>query len=278
MEDKMKLLISADMEGISGVVEPNHCNSSHPEYQRFRRVMTDDVNSAIRGAFKGGADQVVVTDAHGSKTNILAELLDERARLNSGPTAPYAMMQGANDQMDAAMFVGYHARMGEQNAILAHTISGMKISNIWLNGQVSGEFGLNAAFCGHFGVPVLLVSGDLAVGHEANQWVPGIEQVVIKTASGRHSAECIPAPAAQRMIEEAAERAVRRYKDGGAPRPMQVTSPVKITIEFHHTGMADTAAGLPDAVRLDGRRIEVEALDMHDAYLAMRACINLASA
>ncbi len=117
----MKILIAADMEGITGVVHWDQVDSQHPEYQRFRRIMTGDVNSAIRGAFEGGADEVIVADGHDSARNILIEDLDPRARLNSGTPSPLAMVQGVDQGVDGAMFVGYHARCGAPNAILDHT-------------------------------------------------------------------------------------------------------------------------------------------------------------
>ena len=273
----MKILISADMEGISGVVDPSHVTSTHPEYQRFRQIMTDDVNAAIRGAFKAGADQVVVSDAHGSKTNILVERLDERAELNSGGIAPFGMIQGVDEGVDAAMFVGYHACMGTQNAILSHTISGARVANIWLNDRLVGEFGLNAAVCGFFGAPVLLVSGDLAACQEAEAWAPGVAQVVVKRATTRHSAQCLPTARAQRMIETQAEDAVKSYLQGGAA-PLQVAGPVKIVLEFHQAAMADQVRGLPGVVRLDGRRIEIIAPDMPSGYLTLRAAISMGNA
>jgi len=270
----MKILISADMEGISGVVDPAHTNSTHPEYQRFRQIMTEDVNAAIRGAFKGGATEVLVSDAHGNKTNILVEKLDERAEINSGGIAPFGMVQGADEGFDGAMFVGYHSRMGTQG-ILSHTISGARVSNVWLNERITGEFGLNASLCGYYGTPAILVSGDLTACQEANEWVPGIEQVVVKKSTSRFSARCLPTTRSQRLIEESTEKAVKRLKDGGAPPPLQILAPVKIVLEFINSAMADQAEGLPGVNRLDGRRIEMDSFDMPTAYRTLRAAISL---
>ena len=169
----MKLLICADMEGVTGVTEWNHVSPSHAEYPRFRRLMTADVNAAVRGAFEGGATEIIVADGHNLGTNILIEELDPRARLNGGTTAPLAMVQGIQDGPDAVFFVGYHARNGTQNAILDHTWSSSTVADVWLNGRVTGEIGLNAGVCGHFGVPVLLVTGDQSAGAEAREWLPG---------------------------------------------------------------------------------------------------------
>jgi D-amino peptidase len=274
----MRILISADMEGISGVVDPSHVDPSSAEYQRFRRIMTADVNAAIRGAFAGGAAQVLVSDAHASKTNILVEEIDERAELNSGRIAPFSMMQGVEEGFDAAFFVGYHARMGAEMAILAHTINGSRVANVWLNERITGEFGLNAALAGHFGTPVILVTSDLAGCQEAAEWAPGIEQVITKSATSRHSARCLAASASQKLIEQGARKAVERLIAGQAPAPVKVSAPVKLVLEFMHPGQADVAAAMPGVARIDGRKVTIPPAEMPEAYLGLRAAINVANA
>lgn len=148
----MKILIAADMEGITGVVHWDHVDHNKQDYGRFRKLMTEDVNAAIRGAFDGGAGEVIVADGHGTARNILIEELDPRARLNTGSPSPLAMTQGAQTGIDAAMFIGYHAKVGTENAILDHTWSGA-VANVWINGRIVGEIGVNAAVCGYYGAP-----------------------------------------------------------------------------------------------------------------------------
>ena len=127
----MKLLIAVDMEGITGVVNFDQTDPHHPEYQRFRRLMTQDVNAAVRGAVAGGAETILVTDGHWNSTNILIEELDARAILNSGSPSHYSMVEGVDSGVDAAFFIGYHARMGTENAILDHTWSSSRVKNLW---------------------------------------------------------------------------------------------------------------------------------------------------
>lgn len=128
----MKILIAADMEGISGVVDWDQVTTTHPEYARFRRVMTQDVNAAIRGAFEGDADEIIVNDGHSCTRNILIEELDPRARLISGTPSPLSMVEGVDRGVDAVIYVGYHARIGTQNAILEHTWSDERMTNLWI--------------------------------------------------------------------------------------------------------------------------------------------------
>ena len=272
----MKLLIAVDMEGITGVVTWNHVDPGHAEYQRFRRLMTQDVNAAVRGAAEGGADEIVVTDGHWNSDNILIEELDPRAKLNSGTPSPFSMVQGIDQGVDAVFLIGYHARMGTPHAILDHTWSSARVQNLYLNGRPSGEIGLNASLCGHFGAPVLLISGDQSANKEAAEWIPGIENVVVKQASSRWSAELLPPAVTQQMICEAAARAVHNFANGKFPAPVKQTYPVTVGVDFLYSEMADKAALLPGSQRIDGRKIEVTLPDMPAAYQAFRAAVTLA--
>ena len=271
----MKLLIAVDMEGITGVVDWKHVDSTHLEYQRFRHVMTADVNAAITGAAQGGADEILVADGHGYGKNILIEELDPRASLNSGTPSPFAMVQGIDTGVQAAMFVGYHAHMSTEKAVLAHTWSSERVSNVWLNGRLVGEIGLNGSVCGSFGAPVLLLTGDQAACNEAQDWLPGIETVAVKKASGRYAAECLPPGVTHPLITQAAERVVGRFLEGEGPAPLGAETPVRITVEFLNTAMADNAALLPSVQRLDGRRVEFQAEDMPGAYRFFRSVVSL---
>jgi D-amino peptidase len=276
--DLMKILIAADMEGVSGVVHWDHVSSKHEEYKRFRKLMTGDVNAAIRGAFDGGAEEVIVADGHGNGRNILIEELDPRARLNSGSPSPFAMVQGVDSGVSAAMFVGYHARVGSGNAILDHTWSSSSVANVWLNGQLIGEIGWNASVCGHYGVPVILISGDQAACAEASKLLGPIETAVVKRASGRMAAECLPPEVTQKEIYEAAKRAMARLEAGQASQPLSLPAPFKVTIELVSSDMADRAAIMPGAHRLEGKRVELTADDAPSAYRAFRAAVYLAVA
>jgi len=275
-EKWMKLLIAVDMEGTSGVTTWDQVTPGHAEWQRFRRIMTADVNAAIAGAYLGGVDEIVVSDGHWNGDNLLIDELDPRARLNTGSPSPWSMVEGLNEGVDAAFFIGYHARNGTAHAILDHTWSAARVHNLYINGRVSGETGLNGSLCGHFGVPVLLLSGDQTVGVEAREWIAGIETVTTKIAHGRWSAEVFPPEIVQEKLRVAAETALRRFLKGEGPKPIQPTYPVTITLELVGSDMGDKAALLPGARRLDGRTIEFTAPDMPAAYQAFRAAVTLA--
>jgi D-amino peptidase len=271
----MKILIAVDMEGISGVVTWNQVDPDQAEYQRFRRIMTDDVNAAIRGAFDGNTDEVIVADGHWNSTNILIENLDPRARLNAGTPSPFSMVQGIDDSIDGVFFVGYHARAGSQNAILDHTWSSVRVANLWLNGTLVGEYGINGAMCGYYDAPVLMISGDQTVCAQTVELFGPIETAVVKQANGRFTAECLPPAIAQEKIYQAALRAMQNLKDGKA-KAFRLSEPVQVTIDFNNSEMADKASLYPGAQRLDGRRIQFTAPDMRAAYAGFRVALALA--
>jgi D-amino peptidase len=271
----MKILIAADMEGIGGVVAWDHVSPDHKEYARFRKLMTAEVNAAIRGACEGGGDRVVVADGHAFGRNVLIEELDPRAELHTGSPNPLGMVAGAAADVDGALFIGYHARAGTENAILDHTWSSTRVANLWLNGDRVGETGLNAALCGHFAVPVLMVSGDRAVCQEAAALLGDVETVAVKEATGRMAAQCLPPEVAQERIREAASRAVVHLRDGETVEPLRLPTPVTLAVEFPKSDMAEKAAFLPGAQRQE-RRVTYVGEDMVEVFRAMRSMLALA--
>jgi D-amino peptidase len=273
----MKILIAADMEGITGVVHWDQVMPNHPEYSRFCKLMTGDVNAAIRGAFAGGATSIMVTDGHYNGRNILIEELDTRATLNSGSPSPLSMVQGVDENVDGVMFIGYHGRMGAVNTILDHTWSDERVSGVWVNGQAFGEAGLNGAVCGHFNVPVIMASGDQTLCAEVQELFGSkIETAQVKKAVSRMSAECLPPAVTASLIEQAAKRAVINLKSKKTPKPLKVTKPINLTVKFEQSDMADKAALMPHAIRTVERRVEYVASDMVTIYLAFRTMLALA--
>ena len=266
----MNVLISVDMEGISGVVLNDHTFSNHKEYERFRKLMTAEANAAIIGALAGGATRVVVNDSHGGMANILIEELNPAAELISGSPKPFSMMEGIGPDVDAVFFVGYHAASGTGAAVLEHTWSG-RVAELRLNGQAVGETGLNAALAGAFGVPVVLVTGDRAVTEEARALLGEIETVAVKDGVARTAARCLHPQVAQERICQAAERALRL----GA-RPLVVPAPITLRVVFQRAQHADVAELVPGSRRVDGRTVEWTGDDMPAVYKVFRAMTTLA--
>jgi D-amino peptidase len=267
----MKVYVSVDMEGISGVVDWGQVTVGQPEYERGRKLMTADANAAVEGALAGGATEVLVVDSHGPKMNLLVEELHPEAELIRGRVKPMPMLQGIDEDIDLALFIGYHAKAGSLRAILNHTWY-LLVLDVTLNGQPVGELGFNAATAGHYGVPVGLVSGDQAVVDEGVALLGDIETVVVKTAYGMNAARCVPTKKSVQMIRDAAERAVRR---GG--QVFAVTAPVTLGVSFHTSMQAEMAACMPGTRRVDGRSLEFVAKDMVEAHNAFRSLARLAA-
>ncbi len=268
-----RILIAADMEGITGVTNWDQVTPGHPEYMRYRRIMTGDVNAAVRGAFEAGADEVCVADGHWDGSNILLEELEPRARLNSGSPSPWSMMQGV-DQADGVLFIGYHARVGSHEAICDHTWSSRCVANLWINDNLAGEYTLNAGLAGHYHVPILMISGDQSACAQAREQLGPLETAVVKRATGRYAAECLSVEASQTLIRETAKRAVQHLLRKDAPPPFVVQTPVKVTVQLFTSDMADRAMLMPGAIRQD-TKVSFVAEDMLRAYSSFRALVNM---
>jgi D-amino peptidase len=273
--ENMKILIASDMEGITGVVNWDQVTPGHFEYPRFRKLMTQDVNAAIRGAFAGGATEVIVADGHSSGMNILIEELDPGARLNSNLSAPHSMMQGIDESINGVIFIGYHARQGSALAVCDHTWSSKCVSNIWLNGILVGEFGLNGGLAGYYGVPVIMVSGDQTACAQTVELLGEMETAVVKIATSRFSAECLPPQVTEKLIGEAAQRAVQNLRSRISPEPFILETPVVVTVDLATSDMADRAGRIPGTIR-DGNRVSIETPDMNAAYTAFRVMLSMA--
>jgi D-amino peptidase len=272
----MKLLIAADMEGISGVVNWDQVKPGTSEWQRFRRIMTEDVNAAISGAMEAGVDEVMVSDGHWNSDNIMIDLLDTRATLNYGGPKPLSMIDGIDQEVDAVFFIGFHARVGTQVAVLDHTWSNIVVGNVWLNEHLVGETGLNAALAGHFNVPVLMISGDQAVNKEARDLIPGIQTVVVKQAIGRYAANCLHPYEAQKLIRDGARLAIEAFQNGSGPAAFKVKPPVQGKIELKSTELADQAQIVPGVQRISAKEIVFVSEDMPTAFRTFKTVVGLA--
>jgi D-amino peptidase len=271
----MKILIATDMEGITGVTTWDQVTPGHAEYARFRRLMTQDVNAAIRGAGEAGADEIIVTDGHWNGSNILIEELDPRGRLNTGSPSQFSMMEGIDESVDGVFFIGYHARNGTPNAILDHTWSSKTVANVWLNDVLTGEYGLNAALAGHFSVPVIMVSGDQTACAQVTDLLGEMETAVVKHATGRFAAECLAPQVAQEVIYTSAARAMSRLAESDIPDPFMLDSPVRVMVEFFTSDMADRATRIPFTKR-EGTCVSFSTQEIASAYSGFRAMVMLA--
>jgi D-amino peptidase len=271
----MRVYISIDMEGIAGVVHEDQTDPIDPrhagEYNRFRRLMTNEANAAIAGAVEAGAAGVLVNDSHWLMRNLLAEELNPLAELMSGGPKRLSMVEGIDGGFDAAMFIGYHARAGTRHATIDHTYTS-RVYETRINGQPVGELTLNAAMAGVHGVPVALVSGDQALAAEASALLgKGVETVVVKEAVGRFAARSLAPSVACERIRAGAEAALRRKHT-----PFRIAPPIKLEVDFVVSQMADMAELVPGSMRTGGRTVSYAAEDYREVFRAWRAMYNLA--
>ncbi len=270
-----KVFISIDMEGISGIVDWRQTGGDTSEYTYGRKLMVGDLNAAIDGALAAGVKEVVVSDAHGGMKNLQPEEVHKEAILIRGSPKPWSMMEGISDEYDAALYVGYHAMKGTENGVLAHTISGNAVDGIWINGRETGEFGLNAALAGWYGVPSVFVSGDAAVAAEVKTFVPNITTAVVKWGVGRQSAKCLHPSKARAIIKKNVTAALGKI---GMVRPFKVDEPVEFKLRLGNSVGGDVAGLLPYVEKLDGRTVKAVFDDYPLAMRGLRAAISLGGA
>ena len=247
---KIKVFISVDMEGISGLIHWDETSEGGADYGLFRRLMTEEANAAIAGALDAGAAEIVVRDAHGSARNILPDLLRPEARLIREWNSPLSMMEGIDRTFDAVVFIGNHARAGTPDAVLKHTMS-LTLFDLILNGVRMPEAAWNAAIAGHFDVPVVFLSGDSAVCKQIREIIGPIETVAVKDAMGP-AASMIHPTKAQEMIRKGVAAALRNLK---AYKPYKPASPYKLEIVFTDENLARRAALVPGIERTGERSV-----------------------
>ncbi len=269
----IKVYISVDMEGISGVNSDNQTSAAGAEYGRARKLMVEDANAAIRGAFAGGATEVVVNDSHGSQRNLLPEDLDPRARLISHSFKRHGMMEGLDSTFAAVIFVGYHAKAGSPRGVFAHTGSGV-VRDLMVNGVSVGEGGMNALLAQWHGVPVVMVTGDDVAVEEQRVTVPGVRGVVVKRAINSRAVELRPLAEARREIEQAAREAVSGAL-AGAPGGARRDTPVRarqytVRLEYRDPAFLEVGTAFSEVRAVSTHAVEFTRATMPDAYRLIR--------
>lgn len=248
----LKVYISADMEGIAGVVSPDQLGPTGFEYPRFREFMTAEVVAAIEGAREAGATEILVSDSHGNGLNLLIERLPADVRVVRSWPRPLGMMEGIDSSFAAAIFIGYHSGTTNPAGVRAHTLSSANYAGVALNGVQVPEAGLNAAIAGYYGVPVALISGDDAAVEEARRLIGDVEGVVVKRAISFHAASTLTPQAAQSLIKQRVKAALARRE---SLRPYRITAPVRLDLTFKNYRPAEMLAYLPIVQRTDAHSI-----------------------
>jgi len=257
-----RIYISADMEGVTGAVTGDQLGPDGFEYARFRQFMTNEVLAAIEAARAAGASEILVSDSHGNGENLLIEQFPADVKIVRSWPRTLMMMQGIDSTFDGAIFIGYHASTTNPAGVRAHTMSSANLTAVRLNGIEMSEGGINAAIAGHFGVPILMVSGDDAAVEEVSGLLGGIGEAVVKWNYGFHSAMTLTPEAGEAVIREAVGEAVRSIDTF---EPYVLEPPITVEITFKNYMPAEMLSYLRGVERADAHTVRYVAEDMLDA-------------
>lgn len=266
-QDGLKVYISADMEGLTGAVTAEQLGPAGFEYDAFREVMTAEVLAAIAGARAAGATEILVSDSHGNGQNLLLDRLPEGVMVVRSWPRPLGMMEGIDASFDAVVFIGYHAGTTNPEGVRAHTFSSAHLARVALNGRDVPEAGLNAAVAGHFGVPVVMISGDDAVVEEARSLLGEVEGAVVKRAISFHAATTLTPAAGQALIRDRVETALRRLDDF---RPYVIAGPVTLDVTYKNYRPSQVAAYMPGIQRTDAHSVRYVGADIIEVSHVLR--------
>lgn len=248
----LKVYISADMEGIAGVVGPDQLGPQGFEYSQFREFMTAEVNAAVAAARDMGATEIVVSDSHGNGLNLLLDKLPQDIQLIRSWPRPLGMMEGIDASFDAAIYIGYHASAGNIGGIAAHTQSGADFSSVKINGIEMTEGGMNALIAGHFGVPVVMISGDDAAVREVSDMLGPIEGAVVKWHYSHTSGRTLMPEAAQALIREKVRAGLKRRRE---LKPFRIEGPLTLDLTYKNDRAAEMIAYLPSVELIDNHTV-----------------------
>lgn len=268
----MKILISVDIEGVAGVYHHEQVRAGNPEYERARRLMAEEANAAIAGAFDAGATEVYVNDSHGGFRNMPPDLLDARAQAVQGKPRYLSMVAGVELGLHGVCFVGYHSR-AQGRGILAHTINSFAFARISLNGVELGEAGIYGALAGAYGAPVIAASGDDVFIEETRGLFPGAEFVQVKRATGQTSGISLSPEQARAAIRTGVASAVQR---AGSVQPFVIGGPVTVDLVTQSPALADLFCQWPTLERVDGCAVRFTAPEIESA-VRMLNCFSAMS-
>jgi D-amino peptidase len=267
----LKIYISADMEGVAGVVTDEQLGPEGFEYQRFREFMTAEVVAAIDAARMAGATEILVSDSHGNGQNLLIEKLPDDVMVVRSWPRELGMMEGIDESFDGVIFLGYHASASNTRGVRAHTMSSANVIDIRLNGISMSEGSMNAAIAGHFGVPVVMISGDDVAVAETQVIVGDMEGAVVKWAKGFHSAQTMTPEAAKEVIRTRTKAAIDRIADF---KPYVMETPVELELTLKHYRPVELLSYLPYVERVNAHTIRYKGKDMLEVSRFLRVALG----
>ena len=255
----MKIYIATDMEGITGTVHGSSTMPPSPDYDRYRKLMTNEVNAAIEGALEAGATEILVNDGHGTMRNILAEELHPEARLISGYPKPMLQLTELNASFTAAIFVGFHAR-SNTNGVMSHTFYGSGFNYLKLNDHECTEAEFDAAVAGTWNVPIVCVTGDDVLETQLKEWLPSTRFAQTKIATSHKSANSLSPKKACALIKEQVKNGI--HSRDQIP-PLKIPGPYQLEIQFKTVAQCDVCAIIPEVIRIDPITVRYSHPDLH---------------
>lgn len=257
------IFLITDAEGVGGVCRQDQTD---PKDQEMRQLLTGEINAAVDGFLAGGAEEIIVWDGHDGSQTLSTLTIHPKARLLMGGLGPSMLMER---RFSAVAYVGQHSKANIRSGIMAHSYSSLGIQNMLLNGKPVGEIDVIAAMAGHFGTPVIMLSGDLAAANELKEIVPGAELAVVKEGIGRYTCISLSAQSARETIREAARRSVAKI---GSIKPYTVPGPVTLQVEYTTRNSLPIGAELrAGAEVLDDRTIRFRGKDVLEAWRLYRS-------
>lgn len=270
-QDAKKIYISADLEGVVGVVTGEQLGPDGFEYQRFREFMTAELNACIDAARAAGATEFLISDSHGNGQNLLIEQLPTDVMVIRSWPRPLGMMEGIDDSFDGVIFLGYHSSAANKRGVRAHTMSSANVIDIRLNGISMSEGSMNAAIAGHFGVPVIMISGDDVAVAETQVIVGDMEGAVVKWAKGFHSAQTLTPDAAYEVIRTRTKSAVDRIDDF---EPYVLETPIELELTLKHYRPVELLGYLPNVERVNSHTIRFVGKDILEISSFLRVALE----
>ena len=270
-QDAKKIYISADLEGVVGVVTGEQLGPDGFEYQRFREFMTAELNACIDAARAAGATEFLISDSHGNGQNLLIEQLPTDVMVIRSFPRPLGMMEGIDDTFDGVIFLGYHSSAANKRGVRAHTMSSANVIDIRLNGISMSEGSMNAAIAGHFGVPVIMISGDDVAVAETQVIVGDMEGAVVKWAKGFHSAQTLTPDAAYEVIRTRTKSAVDRIDDF---EPYVLETPIELELTLKHYRPVELLGYLPNVERVNSHTIRFVGKDILEISSFLRVALG----
>ena len=267
----LKIFISADMEGVVGVVSDEQLGPGGFEYERFRGFMTAEVNACIEAAREAGATEILIADSHGNGQNLLIERLPDDVMVVRSWPRPLGMMEGIDESFDGVIFLGYHASTGNERGVRAHTLSSASVTALRINGMSMSEASINAAIAGHFGVPVIMVSGDNVAVAETQVIIGDVGGAVVKWAKGFHSAQTLTPEAAYEVIRERTREAMERIEQF---EPYVLETPVRLELTLKHYRPAELLSYLPEVERVNSHTVGFVGEDILEVARFLRVALG----